>query len=223
MVPFYFVSTQNVVKTAVAAVLFFGLMLLAACGSTNTGTITETPSASDSSSTPAQADLGNTPSPDFQLSDQNGKMIHLSQFKGQAVVISFLYTHCPDMCPLAAEKFHQTLVNLGAQAKQVAVVAVSVDPAHDTQASAQQFSTVHQLDQFANWHFLLGSNQQLLPVWKSYNIYTDAENGSTAQGQAISHMGILYLLDKKGREHWMLPVNFTPTQLTDDLKSILSL
>ena len=213
-------SPISTCKQKVLLVVFLlGLALLSACGTTNTGT---PPPATSTSSTPSQAELGNVPGPNFQLVDQQGKTIALSQFQGKPVVISFLYTHCPDMCPLAAEKFHQTVVNLGAQASHVAILAISVDPDHDTPTSAQQFSATHQLDRFANWHFLLGSQQQLQPVWKNYGIYKDAENGPTAQGQAISHMGIVYVLDKAGRERWMLPVNFTPTQLTGDLKTLLS-
>jgi protein SCO1/2 len=217
--PLSYFAFGKVTRHVLLIVFLLGLVLLSACGTTNTGT---PPPTTSTSWTPSQAELGNVPSPNFQLADQQDKAIHLSLFQGQPVVISFLYTHCPDMCPLAAEKFHQTVVNLGTQARHVTILAVSVDPEHDTQASAQQFSTAHQLDQFANWHFLLGSRQQLIPVWKSYGIYTDAQSGPTAQGQAITHMGIVYVLDKAGRERWMLPVDFTPTQLTDDLKTLLS-
>src|SRR6266436_5624930 len=52
--------------------------------------------------------LGSTPAPDFLLKDQFGHSISLAQFKGKPVVLTFLYTHCPDVCPLTAEKLHTT-------------------------------------------------------------------------------------------------------------------
>ena len=58
-------------------------------------------------------DLGGTPAPDFRLTDQFGKPISLSQFKGKPVILTFLYTHCPDQCPLTAEKLHAVMQNLG--------------------------------------------------------------------------------------------------------------
>src|SRR5439155_25348111 len=51
-------------------------------------------------------DLGNQPAPNFQLTDQAGQKISLAQFKGKPVVLTFLYTHCPDICPLTAEHLH---------------------------------------------------------------------------------------------------------------------
>ncbi|QBD77022.1 SCO family protein [Ktedonosporobacter rubrisoli] len=202
----------------IAAILF-----LSACGragqtdmSMNMNTM---PSSSDAT-TPAEADLGKAPGPDFRLQDQQGKPVALSQLKGNVVVLSFLYTHCPDMCPLAAEKFHQALSQLGDDAKKVSVLAVSVDPANDTEASAQKFSQEHRLDTNPRWHFLLGKRDELIPIWKDYHIYTDALK-QDANGQAISHMGIVYLIDQQGKERTLLPVNFSAKQLANDIKGLL--
>jgi hypothetical protein len=50
--------------------------------------------------------MGGTPAPAFQLTDQNGQTISLAQFRGQPVVLTFMYTHCPDECPANAGKLH---------------------------------------------------------------------------------------------------------------------
>src|SRR5579885_1346108 len=68
--------------------------------------------------------LGGTPAPDFRLTDQFGKQISLSQFRGEPVVLTFLYTHCPDVCPLTAEKLHQVQLQLGKDASHVMMLAV---------------------------------------------------------------------------------------------------
>src|SRR5438270_2445132 len=67
-------------------------------------------------------DLGSEPAPDFHLRDQFGKPVSLSQFKGQPVVVTFLYTHCPDICPLIADKLHSTMQALGNSANHVVVL-----------------------------------------------------------------------------------------------------
>src|SRR5215470_1019174 len=64
------------------------------------------------------ADLGGAAAPNFRLSDQFGNPISLSQFQGKPVVLTFLYTHCPDTCPLIADKLHLTLTKLGSDSSK---------------------------------------------------------------------------------------------------------
>jgi protein SCO1/2 len=202
-----------------------GAMLLAGCGTESMDgmQMQGTMPAQPSTTAVSQADLGNVPAPDLQLQDQNGKAVSLSKLKSKVIALTFWYTHCPDMCPLAAEKFRQVLSGLDQKkVEQIAVLAVSVDPANDTANSAQQFSQAHRLAPYANWHFLLGTQEQLQPVWKDYHIYTDAEKATPAQGQALNHMAIVYLIDQQGRERVMLPADFTPSQLSKNLESLLA-
>jgi protein SCO1/2 len=202
-----------------------GAMLLAGCGTESMDgmQMQHTVSTQPSTTAVSQADLGNVAAPDLQLQDQNGKAVSLSQLKGKVVALTFWYTHCPDMCPLAAEKFRQVLSGLDQKkVEQIAVLAVSVDPANDTASSALQFSQAHRLAPYANWHFLLGTQEQLQPVWKDYHIYTDAERTIPAQGQALNHMAIVYLIDQQGRERVMLPADFTPSQLRKNFESLLA-
>lgn len=158
-------------------------------------------------------DLGSTPSYNFQLTDQNGKQVSLSQFKGHPVVLTFLYTHCPDECPLTAEKLHTVMVSMGSDAQKVGVLAVSTDPKNDTQAAAQTFSKAHNMQDY--WHFLIGTQQQLSPVWNAYNIYAQA------QQQTVNHTLALYLIDKQGRERIFFGTDFVPSQMTTDLQKLL--
>jgi protein SCO1/2 len=159
-------------------------------------------------------DLGGTPAPNFQLTDQNGQTISLAQFKGHPVVLTFLYTNCPDLCPLTAEKLHQTMLALGNQANQIGVIAVSVDPKRDTQQAALTFSELHRMNGY--WHYLIGTQQQLTPVWSSYNI-----SSQPGQGATIDHSLGIYVIDKQGRERAFFDSTFDPAQLTNDLQVLL--
>ena len=160
-------------------------------------------------------DLGSIPAPDFRLNDQSGKSISLSGFKGKPVVLTFLYTHCPDVCPLTADKLHTAMQSLAKNAGSVTVLAVSMDPKGDTAAAAQNFDSAHKLGNY--FHFLIGTHDQLAPVWASYSV--DAQAATSAG--VVSHSSAIYVIDKQGRERVLFDNAFDPKQLTADLKILL--
>lgn len=160
-------------------------------------------------------DLGSTLAPDFHLTDQFGKPISLSQFRGEPVVLTFLYTHCPDVCPLTAEKLHTVQLQLGKDASHVMMIAVSVDPKGDTKSSALSFSRTHKLT--SNWHYLIGTQTELAPVWNAYSVYAQAATSKTT-----THTSAVYLIDKEGRERVFFGDDFTTVQLQDDLRVLLT-
>ncbi len=196
--------------------LAFLVVLLVALLSLRNGIGGTAPSNSATSQSGLQGtDLGSVHAPDFHLKDQFGKAISLTQFKGKPVVLTFLYTHCPDVCPLTAEKLHTTMQNFGKNAQQVAVLAVSMDPKGDTAAAAQNFSRVHKMSDY--WHYLIGSHNELAPVWASYSVDAQA---ATSDG-SVSHSSAIYVIDKEGRERVLLDNGFSSDQLTSDLKILL--
>ncbi len=162
-------------------------------------------------------DLGGVPAPNFRLTDQFGQPVSLAQFKGKPVVLTFLYTHCPDQCPLTAEKLHAVMLSLGSDAQRVGVVAVSTDPRRDTTAAALNFSQVHRMQNY--WHYLLGTESELSPVWSSYSVY--AAPTPTSTGGSVAHTTAVYVIDKQGRERVFFGSDFTSEQLTKDLEILL--
>lgn len=160
-------------------------------------------------------DLGGTVAPDFHLKDQSGQPVALSQFHGQPVVLTFLYAHCPDVCPLTAETLRAAQAQLGKDASRVMMLAVSVDPKGDTQEAVQNFSTQHKLT--ANWHYLIGTQSELSPVWNAYSVYAQPSATTTSM-----HTSAVYIIDKMGRERVLFSDGFTAAQLVDDLKVLLA-
>jgi protein SCO1/2 len=159
------------------------------------------------------SDLGSVVAPDFRLSDQFGKQVSLSQFKGEPVILTFLYTHCPDVCPLTAEKLHSTIQMLNGDAQKIGIVAVTIDPARDNQAAALSFSKSHNMQD--DWHYLVGTRNQLSPIWSDYHIFVQQ------QQQAVNHSMGLYLIDKQGKQRVYMDTDFTPDQLSANLKILL--
>jgi len=178
------------------------------------GAATGTVQTSDSSGLQG-TDLGGVVAPDFSLKDQFDKQISLSQFKGKPVVLTFLYTHCPDVCPLIADQLHSTALSLGKNASRITFLAVSMDPKGDTRAAVLRFSRAHKMTNY--WHYLIGTHDELAPVWAAYSVDAQA---ATASG-VVNHSTSLYVIDKEGRERVLLDNNFTSQQLTGDLRVLL--
>ena len=212
-------SRLSVLTLAVLVVIVVAIVGTRAGGLASTGSNT-----TDGNGTPTTDPaglqgtyLGSIPAPGFQLKDQVGQPISLSQFKGRPVVLTFFYTHCPDACPLTAEKLHQTLLALGNNAQKVGVIAVSVDPKGDTPATAQSFIQVHHLQGYL--HYLLGTEAELSPVWSHYSVFA-APTPSATNG-SVSHTTALFVIDGQGRERIYFGNDFTSTQLTTDLQMLL--
>jgi protein SCO1/2 len=178
-------------------------------------------------STPALAGtpLDGDPAPDFALRDQDGQLVQLAALRGRPVVLTFLYTQCPDVCPLTASKLRRVADALGPDAARVAFVAVSTDPAHDNAAAAQAFVAQHGLT--GRLHFLLGSETELAPVWAAYYIYAAPappaahHDAASPTGPAV-HTDALYVLDRQGRLRTFLRSDFEPVALTATLRTLLA-
>ena len=160
-------------------------------------------------------ELASKPAPDFTLTDAlSGEPLTLSSLRGSVVALAFLYTHCPDTCPLTAEHIREAQKALGADAARVQFVAVSVDPEGDTPESVRGFTFDHRLGE--NWHYLLGQRPQLEFVWASYGI------GSFSNGTIfVSHNDAIYLIDAEGRERVLVHANTAPDDLVNDLRSLV--
>jgi len=162
----------------------------------------------------AGTELGATDAPDFTLTDGvTGRVVTLSAQRGQIVALTFLYTTCPDVCPLTASRFRSAQTELQADATRVTFIAVSVDPDRDTPKAVQEFSATHGLS--ANWYYLVGGLAQLSPVWAAYGIGVQA--GSTT----VTHNDAVYLIDARGRERVLLHSEDLAADLANDLRALL--
>lgn len=152
--------------------------------------------------------------PEFTLIDGvTGATVTLSSLRGNAIALAFLYTRCPDVCPLTAAQFRAAQQRLGADAARVRFVAVSVDPDGDTPAAVQAFSLAHDLKD--NWHYLIGARAQLQTVWSAYGV------GAFDQGMTVAHNDAIYVIDPRGREREVIHSDIALTDLVADLRAVL--
>jgi protein SCO1/2 len=154
-----------------------------------------------------------SPPDDFTLHDQDGRTVRLADERGRVVVLSPMYTTCRDTCPIVAQQIRAALDDLPAsEREQVVALALSVDPANDTPASAKRFLVSRRVSGYLD--FLLGSRSQLRPVWRKY--------GFSAQTEELEHNAYVVLIDRRGRQRVGFPVDFlTPEALTHDLRLLL--
>jgi len=149
--------------------------------------------------------------PNFALRDQAGKLVTMSSRRGRYTLVTFLYTHCPDVCPLIAEHVNTALRRLGAEANDVSVLAVSVDPKGDTPAAVKRFVAVHRL--LPHFRYLTGTAAELRPIWKAYNVAADPDSGTTA----VTHSAFVLLVDRQGVERLLYDSNVKPGDIVHDI------
>lgn len=154
-----------------------------------------------------------TPPRDFTLPDQDGDVVSLRALRGRVVVLAPMYTTCQDSCPLIAQQIRDVLGDLpDGEREQVKALALSVDPAHDSADSARSFLLEQRVRGYMD--FLVGSRDELRPVWRAY--------GFSPQTESVEHNSWVVLIDREGRQRVGFPIDFlTPEALAHDLRQLL--
>jgi len=155
--------------------------------------------------------------PDFQLRDQSGVLISLSDFRGKVVILTFMDSTCKDTCPLTAAQFRQTYRQLDQnEANQVVFIGVNVNSEANQVADVAEITKTWHLEEIPSWHFLTGNREELVAVWKAYGV---AAVPST-DGNEIMHTPGVFLIDPSGQKRWYIS---TPdsTDLTLPLSELL--
>jgi len=162
---------------------------------------------------------------DFRLPDQDGRFVSLGDLRGRVVVLTFLYTRCPDVCPLIADALHRAYQTLGATAPRAAFLAVSVDPDGDTPDAIRAFLTAHHVEHQLS--YLHGTFAQLRPVWSHYYVGSSASEvnpqapaASAPTAAEIDHTAIVYVIDPSGKIKVFLPGNLDPNDLVADIRAL---
>jgi protein SCO1/2 len=144
--------------------------------------------------------------PQFSLRDQNRRRVTMKEYRGKPVVVTFLYSHCHDTCPIQAQQIKGALDQLG---HDVPALAISVDPARDTPKSVHRFDAEQGIAERLRW--VLGRESQLRPLWEGYH--------TTSQLPSQEHLARLVLVDKRGFQRIGYPSQqVTPERLAHDIR-----
>jgi protein SCO1/2 len=154
------------------------------------------------------------PAPDFSLRDQDGKLVRLSDQRGKYVLLTFLYTNCPDVCPLIATNLNAALQQLGAKRDDVRVLAVSVDPKGDTPKAVREYVRArHLLPQF---RYLIGTPSQLHTVWAKYNVAAVRRDPAI-----VDHVAYTVVIDPDGKRRVIYDSGVKAPQVVHDLHVLM--
>ncbi len=154
-----------------------------------------------------------TPAPPIALRNYLGRPVNIDSYRGKAVLVTFLYTSCPDICPLITASLHATLELLGPHAdSKVQVIAVSVDPRGDTPKAVAAFLARHRMT--GRMQYLIGSAHELAQVWKAWGVGAERD---AQQPQFINHTGLVYGISASGKRTTIYAANFVPSELAHDV------
>lgn len=130
------------------------------------------------------------PAVNFALTDQTGKTVSLAQYRGQVVMLTFVYSTCADTCPVVVSQMRGALNELS---KRVPALAVTVDPKQDTPANVSAFLIKE--DMLGQMQYLVGSRHELEPIWRFFGIQPQLAVNSSKSDHSI----LVELLDKTGK------------------------
>jgi protein SCO1/2 len=150
--------------------------------------------------------------PPTALHNYLGTPVNIDAYKGRAVLVTFLYVHCPNVCPIITSKLHTALQAMSAtERKEVQIVAISVDPRGDTPSTVAQFLAEHEMT--GRMQYLLGTEKSLFPIWKEWDVASTPESDP----DLIAHTALVYGVTATGKIATIYPSSFSPSQIVHDV------
>ncbi|XHS80488.1 SCO family protein [Burkholderiaceae bacterium UC74_6] len=145
--------------------------------------------------------------------------LKLQTFRGKLVLLVFGFTHCPEICPTTLATLAQARQQLGAEAKDVQVVYVSVDPERDDADRVRKYLGAFD----ASFVGGTGKPQALESLRKNYGVIAkkiEAKAGTENYG--MSHSTSVFLIDREGRLRALMPYGHPPADFVHDLRLLLA-
>lgn len=157
------------------------------------------------------------PAPAFTLTSQTGEPVSLADLRGKVVALTFIYTECPDICPLLTQKMVQVQDELGADfGKKIAFVSISLDPEHDTPEILKDYAEFWGAKP-EGWSFLTGSLDAVRDVTRRYGVFFAKQKDGS-----VEHSQLTTLVDADGQMRVQyLGARFDPEEFRRDLMSLM--
>lgn len=130
---------------------------------------------------------------DFRLTDMDGRERTLADFKGQALMVFFGFTQCPDVCPTALTRALEIRQLLGPDGQRLAVAFITIDPERDTPEVLKAY--VGAFD--PGFVALRGDEAQTAEVAREFKVFY--KKVPTGASYTMDHSAITYVFDPEGR------------------------
>lgn len=154
---------------------------------------------------------------DFKLTDHNGQIRQLGDFKGKIVVMFFGYTQCPDVCPTSMAELAEVKKALGKDGERLQGLFVSVDPLRDTPEVLKGYMTNFDPTFLA----LYTTQDKLAELAKDYKVYYKRVEGKTPTSYTMDHSAGSYVYDTKGQLRLFTRYGSGAKALTSDIALLL--
>lgn len=167
-----------------------------------------------------------SPAADFSLVDSEGRQVTLQSYRGNPVLLFFGYTRCPDICPTTLARLTRGVA--AARARDVRVLLVTVDPAHDTPSVLREYTRRFGPRVFG----LTGDSAALARARAGYGAYVAAAPQKPAAGHGehaghaapasakLVHVGVVYGIDRHGNLQVVIAADATVEQVADDVRTL---
>ena len=177
------------------------------------------------------------PSPPFELTNQVGQAVSLESLQGSAIVLTFLYTYCPDVCPIITTQLRDVQEQLSEDNVSVEFVVISVDPERDTVGAAREYLERWKLED--RWQYLVGDRATLEPIWEGYFVdpyadddgvkvatpeprgAVDALSAAITERYLVIHSAPVFLIDREGRRRVVFTSPLNPEEIAQDVRTLL--
>jgi protein SCO1/2 len=154
---------------------------------------------------------------EFSLADPSGKPRSLAEFRGKVVVLTFGYTHCPDVCPTTLSDFANAVKRLGQDAAQVQVLFVTIDPKRDTPDLLRQY--VPAFD--PGFIGLRGDERATEKVTRDFHVYAKADPPK-GDAYTVQHSAQSFVFDRSGKLRLVVGYGLEPAKIAADLKLLVN-
>lgn len=156
--------------------------------------------------------------PSFSLKDENGKRITEETFRGQPLVLTFVFTRCalPNFCPRMTSNFSELQTLIKADRGSVAkthLLSITLDPAFDTPQILKQYGA-YSNDDPNIWSLATGDPKEIDALTQAFSVYRQNEGGTISHGLATA------LVDSDGKIVKIWRGNaWTPSEVISEIKT----
>ena len=158
-----------------------------------------------------------TQAPELGLTAHTGDQVFIDDFAGEALLIYFGYTQCPDLCPLTLSAAARAKASLGELGEKVSVMMVTVDPERDTLDVLGDYVTKFDPDFLG----VSGDPDDLAAVTTLYGVWADTESAVWNTGYLVDHTSTLMAVGPDGHLRIVYGPEVTDDQLATDMKALL--
>jgi protein SCO1/2 len=164
----------------------------------------------------------------FSLTGTDGNSSNLSDFEGQVLIVSFIYSRCPDVCPVVSANLHWVSQQLASDyGTNFSILSITVDPWWDTMEVLGNYSGERNL----SWLHLTGEVEALEPIWENFHVGLQTYENTSSEGETsgrhhpdylVDHSTATFILDREHRQQvrWN-DLDWEPTLFLEDVQQLL--